>query len=80
MTEKHHIYKIIETELEEVYKYGRSQRRLNHDATSPRANEQMNLYNRLAGWLKYIASILKKDIKNKQEAKNIENEYILLVG
>jgi hypothetical protein len=42
---KHHLYEIFDVERDNVFKYGISGKPLNEDGTSPRAMEQVTLYN-----------------------------------
>ena len=55
--DEHHLYEIVDQKTNTVFKYGICGRVLNKDGSSPRANEQVNLFNRLAGWARYIARI-----------------------
>ncbi len=72
----HHLYAIEDREKKTTFKYGICGRPLNKDGSSPRANEQVNLFNRVAGWLRFFASILLKDISGRTKAEEIESAYI----
>ena len=74
--DEHHLYEIIDQKTDIVFKYGICGRRLTKDGSSPRANEQVNLFNRLAGWARYIAKILLTGISGRKKAEEIEEEYI----
>jgi len=74
-----HLYEIVDTDENKTVKYGISGSELNKDGSSKRANSQIFILNKLAGFIKYIAKILKTNIKNRDEALKIEqkkvNEY-----
>lgn len=72
----HHLYGIHDREREGIYKYGISGRALNSDGSSPRANEQVNLFNRVVGWARFFAIIILSGIKGREEAENQEQKYI----
>lgn len=75
-TDDHHLYAINDRERGGVLKYGISGRPLNKDGTSPRANEQVNLFNRVVGWARFFANILLTGIPGRRQAEEWENEYI----
>jgi hypothetical protein len=72
----HHLYEIIDSEDNTIYKYGICGQPLNSDGTSPRANEQVSIFNRLVGYIRYFANILLTGIHGRVKAKEIENKYI----
>jgi hypothetical protein len=74
--DEHHLYEIVDQKTDTVFKYGICGRRLTKDGSSPRANEQVNLFNRLAGWARYFASIILTGIPGRKKAEEIEEEYI----
>ena len=74
--DEHHLYEIVDQKTNTVFKYGICGRVLNKDGSSPRANEQVNLFNRLAGWARYIARIILTGISGRKKAEEIEEEYI----
>ena len=74
--DEHHLYEIVDQKTDPVFKYGICGRRLTKDGSSPRANEQVNLFNRLAGWARYFASIILTGIPGRKKAEEIEEEYI----
>lgn len=72
----HHLYEIVDSEDNTVFKYGICGKPLNSDGTSKRANEQLTVFNRLVGYVQYFANILITGIPGRVKAKEIENEYI----
>lgn len=75
-TKLHHLYGINDREENEIHKYGISGKEFNKDGTSPRANEQVNLFNRVVGWARFYAQILLINIAGREKAEDKENEYI----
>ncbi len=75
-TNLHHLYEIVDREIKDTYKYGISGEELLKDGTSRRANRQVNLFNKVAGWLRFFARILLRDIKGREKALEVENEHI----
>lgn len=49
---------------------------MNDDGTSPRANEQVSLFNSVVDWLRFFAKILKTGIPGNKRAREIEDEYL----
>jgi hypothetical protein len=47
---EHHLYGIKDRERRGIYKYGICGRPLNEDGSSPRAEEQVRLFNKVVGW------------------------------
>jgi len=72
----HHLYEIYDNEEKTTYKYGISGQPLNTDGSSPRANEQINIFNRLFGWIRFIANILITNIEGREKARQAEEEHI----
>jgi len=72
----HHLYGIHDREREGLYKYGISGRSLNSDGSSPRANEQVNLFNRVVGWARFFAVIILSGIKGREQAEIQEESHI----
>jgi len=58
-----HGYRIIDTKTGDVHKYGVSGGKLNKNGTSPRANRQVSELNKKAGSNRYVAEVVKKDVK-----------------
>jgi hypothetical protein len=73
---EHHLYEIFDVERNDVYKYGISGKLLNPDGSSPRANEQVNLFNRVVDMVRFFARILLTGIPGRKKAEEIEDEYI----
>lgn len=73
---KHHLYEINDRERDGLYKYGICGRPLNKDGSSPRANEQVNLFNKVVGWARFFANVLIKGIPGRRRAEEIETEHI----
>ena len=72
----HHLYAIFDVERDMIYKYGICGKPLNSDGSSPRANEQIALYNRIVGMTRFFALILLLEIEGRKLAEKIEQEYI----
>ncbi len=62
--------------LTKHYKYGISGEPLMKDGSSKRANRQVTLFNKVAGWLRFFARILLKDIEGREKALEIEKGYV----
>lgn len=73
---EHHLYQIYDAERQGVFKYGICGKPLNKDGTSPRANEQVTLFNRVVGWMRFFAEILMTGIPGRKRAEEIEDEFI----
>ena len=69
--DEHHLYEIIDQKTDTVFKYGICGRRLTKDGSSPRANEQVNLFNRLAGWASMPSPIYWTEINYFKVIKNL---------
>lgn len=74
--DEHHLYEIHDRERNGLFKYGISGRPLNKDGSSPRANEQINLFNKVVGWARFFAQIILTGIKGRAKAEEIENQHI----
>jgi hypothetical protein len=72
----HHLYMIFDVERNTIFKYGISGRPLLDDGSSPRANEQVELFNRVVGMKRFFAEVLVTDIEGRRNAEIIENQYI----
>jgi len=76
---KQHLYEIVDTIENEVIKYGISGQKITKKGTSPRATQQVNLWNLIEGFKRFVAFILKKNIENREKAlaeeKNIVREF-----
>ncbi len=73
---EHHLCEIFDTVEEDVYKYGISCEPLLSDGTSPRANRQVREYNRLVGFLRFLARVLFTGIPGRRLAEEKEAESI----
>ncbi|OAS14692.1 polymorphic toxin-type HINT domain-containing protein [Paenibacillus oryzisoli] len=67
-----HGYEISETTTGKVAKTGISGQPLNKNGSSPRANQQINSWNKMAGYNKYKANVVQPSIANRQDALNWE--------
>ena len=73
---EHHLYQIFDVERNDTYKYGVCGKPLNPDGSSPRANAQVSLFNRVVGMARFFAEILKTGIPGRKQAEEIEAEFI----
>ena len=73
---EHHLYGINDRERRGLYKYGICGRPLNEDGSSPRAEEQVRLFNKVVGWARFFAEILLTGIPGRKRAEEIETQYI----
>jgi len=73
---EHHLYAIHDRKRKGIFKYGVCGRPLNKDGSSPRANEQIRLFNRVVGWARFFSKIILTDIQGRRQAERIEEEYI----
>lgn len=74
--EEHHLYEIRDRERGGVYKYGICGDPLTADGSSPRANKQVRLFNRVVGWARFLANVLLTGIAGRLKAEKKEKEYI----
>lgn len=72
----HHLYGILDKEDNDLVKYGISSDPIGDDGLSDRVRNQVNLFNAIAGTLRFIGKIILTGIKGRKEAKDIENKYI----
>lgn len=72
----HHLYVIFDTEENDIFKYGISEKPVGEDGNSRRMREQVDYLNRAVGWLRYFAEILQSDISGRSKALQIEEEHI----
>lgn len=73
---EHHLYEIFDVERDNVFKYGICGKPLNPDGSSPRANEQVALYNRVVGMVRFFSRVLIVGISGRKRAEEIESEHI----
>ncbi|MDG0794001.1 hypothetical protein OMP38_26640 [Cohnella ginsengisoli] len=69
-----HGYEISEKSTGDVVKTGISGQKLNKNGTSPRANSQVNRWNKKDGKDKYEAKVVKPNIPNRQKALTWESQ------
>lgn len=74
--EPHHLYSIKDKKNKNVFKYGISSDPIGEDGLSDRIRRQLNLFNLIAGWARFFAEILMKNIAGRKKARRIEDEYI----
>ncbi len=72
----HHLYVFHDKQEDEVYKYGISSEEIGSDGLSSRVRRQLNLFNRVAGWARFFARILIKNIPGRERAEDLEQEHI----
>jgi hypothetical protein len=72
----HHLYEIRDSKNNEVFKYGICGDPLNADGSSPRANDQVSLFNTVVGWARFFALILITGIQGRKKARELEDQYI----
>ena len=72
----HHLYAIYDTEEDDIFKYGISDKPIKKDGYSKRMHEQTDFLNRAVGWFRYYAEVLIDKITGRAKAREIEDEYI----
>lgn len=72
----HHLYEIIDSEDDEIVKYGISAETIEEDGYSSRMREQVNFVNLFVGWARFFARVVLRDIPGRERAEEIEQEYI----
>lgn len=73
---KHHLYTIYDSEEDDVFKYGISDKPIAANGYSRRMTEQEDYLNRAVGWSRYKAIILIKEIDGRIEALELEQQHI----
>ena len=74
---KFHLYEIRDTQEDEVYKYGISSDPINEkDQLSKRVRDQVSLFNRVVGFVRFVGKILIRGIIGRRKADEIEEEHI----
>ncbi|MEQ1744094.1 MAG: hypothetical protein ABMA02_01600 [Saprospiraceae bacterium] len=71
-----HLYGTYDEQPDALFKYGISSGKIGKDGMSKRMRYQVDFLNLAAGFLKYIARILVRNISGRKEAERIEQEYI----
>ncbi|MBK7936111.1 MAG: hypothetical protein IPJ82_03140 [Lewinellaceae bacterium] len=72
----HHLYVIYDTEENDIFKYGISDKPIGEDGYSRRMREQIDYLNRAVGWMRYSAEILQRNVPGRAKARQLEDEYI----
>lgn len=73
----HHLYQIWDTEKEEVFKFGISADEISEeDDLSGRIRNQLSLFNRIVGYLRFIGKVLLRGIKGRETALEKEDQHI----
>lgn len=72
----HHLYAIHDREEENIFKYGISGEPLTEDDKSNRAEAQVSLFNKLVGWSRFFAEILRRNIAGRKKADKLEKKFI----
>jgi len=74
--EPHHLYEIWDKQEEETFKYGISDDPIGDDGLSTRLRQQVDWFNVIAGWFRFIGRILIFNISDRVKAKELEDEYM----
>jgi hypothetical protein len=72
----HHLYVIIDSELDDIYKYGITDDPEVADGLPKRVQEQLDMCNRIAGIPRYYALLLQSNIPGRRKAREIERQTI----
>lgn len=73
---EHHLYAIYDSEEDDIFKYGISDKPIGNDGYSRRMREQVDYLNRAVGWLRFFAEIIIRGIGGRKKALKIEDEYV----
>ena len=65
----HHVYVIFDKQDDDIYKYGISHDPIDADGLSARLRDQLDLFNRIAGWQRFYAEILHYEIEGRLAAR-----------
>lgn len=71
-----HLYEVIDSTDDSLFKYGISQKPIGDDGMCGRMREQVDFLNIGVRWRRFWARILLFNIPGRREAKRIEREYI----
>ncbi len=74
--EPNHLYEIVDKLTDDIHKYGISHDLIDADGLSNRIRVQLGDFNLIAGWDRFHARILIKDIPGRARALEIEEEHI----
>lgn len=72
----HHLYEIKDTQEKDIFKYGISADPVEEDGLSKRLRKQVNFMNLVTGFIRFVGSILIRDIEGRQKALDLEDKYI----
>ncbi len=72
----HHLYRVIDKETDDIFKYGISDKPIGKDGISSRMREQIDFLNLVSKWLRYFGEIMIFKIPGRAEAAKIEREHI----
>jgi hypothetical protein len=72
----HHLYEVIDKKDNDTFKYGISSDLIEEDGLSRRIRIQLRLLNVIAGWKRFFARILLKDISDRSTARKIEKSTL----
>ena len=72
----HHVYVVFDKQSDDLYKYGISHDPIEADGLSARLRDQLDLFNRIAGWSRFHAEILEQNIQGRVKARKIETTLI----
>lgn len=73
---EHHLYGVYDSEENDVFKYGISDKKIEEDGYSSRMREQVDYLNRAVGWLRFFAKVLIQAINGKEKAREIEDDHV----
>lgn len=74
--EPHHLYAINDRKNKDIFKYGISCDPIDEDGLSDRIRSQLSLYNVIAGWARFFAEIILKNIPGRRKTRKLEDQYI----
>lgn len=72
----HHLYEIRDIQDDDTFKFGISQDKIEADGLSKRLRDQISIYNVVAGFVRFFARILIKNIPNRVDAIKEEKGHI----
>ena len=72
----HHVYVIYDKQDDNIYKYGMSHDLIETDGLSARLRDQLDLFNRIAGWTRFHSEILYYNVSGRVQAREIEQKLI----
>ncbi len=72
----HHLYEIFDKQADDVFKYGISGDPIEKDGLSERIRIQLDLWNIIAGFVRFVAKVVLANIPGRKRALEIEDDYI----